>query len=437
MYTTERLSDLDELVLRCRTVQSRDYIAEAVSCYRAGAYRACIVNVWIAIVYDLIDKIRELSISGDPAAKAIIDEFERHQKQIDEGNDQAIKSALEFERNILNTAKEKMQFFDLQQYIDLTRLREDRHRCAHPSFHRIEDPYKPSAEQARMHLRNAILHVLSQQPVQGKAAIDQVISLVSSKYFPKDTDKAKIQLESSELSNPRPSLVKGVVDSLLFGFFNDDSPLKFNGNTISALKASLLLHRDLVEERIRVQINKIFRDVPDDKLIGAIFIALKIPEAWYSLEQASKDKVTTFIRVAPADEAVPMLRYSISKPELNAVSKERILTLNESELSEGVLKYEFGENAVRRAIQLYTGVRSWDAANSIADKIILPLMKYFTKADIEEIIKSPRETGADLLGSHGFNLFLEELKNQEYITKDEVNELLDKYDLSRYRIQDA
>ena len=437
MYIAERLSDLDELIQRCRTPQSREYIAEAVSCYRAGAYRATIVNTWIAIVYDMIDKFRELSIAGDSAAKLQIDTFEKHQKQIDEGSEQAIKSALEFERNILNIAKQEMQFFDQQQYIDLSRLREDRHRCAHPSFHRIEDPYKPSAEQARMHLRNAILHVLSQPPIQGRSAIEQVVSLVASKYFPKEIDKAKIQLQGSEFSNPKSSLVKGVVDALLFGFFNDDSPLKFNTNAISGLKASLLLQRELVEKRIETQINKIFWDVPDDKLIGAAFIALEMPEAWNSLNQASKDKIVNFIRVAPVDEALPILRFAIKKTELKDESGDRILELNESELSDGILKYELAEYATRRAIQLYTHVTNWERANFIAEKVILPLIKHFTKDDIEEILKSPRDNGADLPGSRGFRLFIEALMEQEYISRQELNELLDRHSLSQYKVDDA
>lgn len=48
------LGDLDELVLRCRTEEGRKYITEAVTCYKAGAYRACIVATWVAVVYDLI-----------------------------------------------------------------------------------------------------------------------------------------------------------------------------------------------------------------------------------------------------------------------------------------------------------------------------------------------------------------------------------------------
>jgi len=377
-----------------------------------------------------------LAILGDAAAKALIEDFERHQKQIDEGNDQAIKNALEFERNILSTAKEKMQFFDQQQYIDLCRLREDRHRCAHPSFHRIEDPYKPSAEQARMHLRNAIIHVLSEQPVQGKSAIDQVVSLVSSKYFPKETEKALIQLQSSELSNAKPSMVKGFIDRLLFGFFSDGSPLKFNDNALSALKASLLIHRSLVEDRIKLQVNKVFRDVPDDNLIWAIFLALKIPEVWASLERSSVEKIITYVKVAPVDEVLPMLRFSIQKVELKDATQERIRSLGESDLSEGVLKYEFGQYAVPKAIELYTSANSWDKANRVAQNLILPLIKYFTKDDIEKIIQSPKENGADLIGSHGFSLFLDKLREQDYMSMQEINTLLDKYNLSMYKIEE-
>jgi hypothetical protein len=59
----EQLSDLDELILRCRSDCARDHIREAVLAYKSGAYRASIVATWTAIVFDLIDKIRELSIS--------------------------------------------------------------------------------------------------------------------------------------------------------------------------------------------------------------------------------------------------------------------------------------------------------------------------------------------------------------------------------------
>ncbi len=433
---TETLSDLDELVLKCRTAHAKEYIAEALSCYKAGAYRAAIVSCWIAIVFDLIDKFRELSIAGDGQARNLIDKFERYQSQIDAGNDNGIKSALEFERDILKTAKEDLQLFDHQQFEDLGRLRADRHRCAHPSFQRMEEPYKPSPEQVRMHLRNAIIYVLSQAPVQGRAGIKQVVALVSSEYFPKDVEQAKTQLESSAFIAARPPLVRGVIDALMFGFFEDGNPLKFNSRPIAALKASLLLHRALVEERIGEQIQKIFRNVPDGTIMAAVLLVLEIPEAWAALDQAGRDKVNLFIESGPAKEILPTLKKALNVPELEEKAKERILTLNGAELSEGILKWELGEFAVNRAVQLYTTVRSWTAANSLTDDVILPLMKYFGSDDIERIIRSPRDDNADLPNSTGFAKFIKALKDQDYITIDQINELLQTYDLTQYLIED-
>jgi hypothetical protein len=71
------LGDLDDLVASCRTADARAYVSEAVACYRAGAYRSCIVAVWIATVYDLLDKLMDLALGGDAEAKRITDQLTR------------------------------------------------------------------------------------------------------------------------------------------------------------------------------------------------------------------------------------------------------------------------------------------------------------------------------------------------------------------------
>src|SRR3954451_20548959 len=168
------LGDLDELVLSCRDEEAKSYVAEAVACYRAGAFRACIVSTWIAVVFDLIAKIRELSLGGDAAAKIIIDELTEWQPLIERDDLGAVRRSLELERDIVDIAHDKFAFFDGLQLRDLTRLRDDRNRCAHPTFQGNEQPYLPSSELARTHLVHAVRHVLSQPPVQGKAATAQI-----------------------------------------------------------------------------------------------------------------------------------------------------------------------------------------------------------------------------------------------------------------------
>ncbi|WP_202802036.1 hypothetical protein, partial [Bradyrhizobium liaoningense] len=231
------LGDLDELVLSCRNEEGREYIAEAVACYKAEAYRACIVSTWIAVVYDLLAKVRELALSGDQAAQVIVDDLGKWQPGISRGDQSAIKSSLELERTIANVANDQFGFFEGMQLVDLERLHSDRNRCAHPTYQGTEQPYAPSAELARTHLVHAVRHVLSQAPVQGKAAAEQVIRLVESSFFPIDVEKAKVQLKSAGLDRARDSLVRAIVDKLVFGYLEGTPTLKGRPQTACAVRA--------------------------------------------------------------------------------------------------------------------------------------------------------------------------------------------------------
>ena len=432
MIGIERLSDLDELILRCRTEKAREYISEAVACYRSGAYRASIVNTWIAVVFDLIDKTRELSVAGEKNAEAILKKFETYQQQISEGNSQGINSALEFERNILVTAKDELQFFDVQQLQDLTRLREDRHRCAHPSFQKIEEPYRPSAEQARLHLRNAIIHVLSQPPVQGKAAIEDLIALVSSEYFPTAVPKAITQFKDSHLSRPSDVLIRGITDKLLFGFFENGTSLRFSKRARIAIKALLEMHREIVSDRIKKNLPKIIQKISDKELLFAVFLTLDLDGIWMDLEESSKIKIIQFIENAPAKEMLPSLRLAATNPDLAAIATTRIAGLTSDELGDAITKYDLGAFAIKSAIDRYTTVRSWADANQIAEKIIFPLFTHLSKGDIIKIIRAPKDSSADLIGSNTFRKFIDNVRQSEKFANDELNELLRTANLYSY-----
>lgn len=121
------LVDLDDLVSECPDPRSRKYISEAVQCYKAGAYRSSVVACWIALVFDLVDKIREIGAGGDPAAQQAIAKFDRARQDHD------VRASLEFEKGLLVLARDKFEFLSQIEFIDLSRLADDRNRCAHPS----------------------------------------------------------------------------------------------------------------------------------------------------------------------------------------------------------------------------------------------------------------------------------------------------------------
>ncbi|MEM1394735.1 MAG: hypothetical protein AAGG00_15880 [Cyanobacteria bacterium P01_H01_bin.150] len=58
----EAFIDLDELVVRCRDKQAKQFIKEAIACYKAGAYRTCIVATWNAVVFDFLHKLVSYNI---------------------------------------------------------------------------------------------------------------------------------------------------------------------------------------------------------------------------------------------------------------------------------------------------------------------------------------------------------------------------------------
>jgi hypothetical protein len=157
--TSQGFIDLDELILLCRNDKAKSFIQEAVSCYKAGAYRQVIVATWIALVYDIIHKLQELELAGDANATRILEKYEKIRKAGD------LRGSLDFERTILDVAMKDFELISDIEYIDLARLQEDRNRCAHPAMNANEEIYQPSPELARSHLRNAIEHLLQRPPV--------------------------------------------------------------------------------------------------------------------------------------------------------------------------------------------------------------------------------------------------------------------------------
>ncbi|HGL5790854.1 TPA: hypothetical protein ACKFQQ_001312 [Klebsiella variicola] len=210
------LYELDEQAILCRDPISKKYLVEAISCYKTGAFRSAIVTIWIAIVFDLINKTRELSIAGDKAAEEIINKFD----DLREKND--ISSSLKFERDILSLAKERLEIISHIEYIDLERIQQDRNRCAHPSMLNDNDIFSPSGELVRNHIVVAVQYLLRYPPAQGKAALSKILSEIDSDYFPEKPEEIKTTLNKTPLFRARETLIKSVIIVLIKNTLKDE-----------------------------------------------------------------------------------------------------------------------------------------------------------------------------------------------------------------------
>lgn len=382
----ERLADLDELILRCRTVEAREHVSEAVASYRGGAFRAAIVMSWIAVVFDLIDKVRELGIAGEPAAAALMVTFENYQEQIHAGAAAATKQALEFERNLLTRVSTDLSLLDALQLSDLERLREDRHRSAHPSFNRTGEAFKPTAELARLHLRNAITHVLSQPPVQGKAVLATLRALVVSDYFPTDVARARIQLAGAGLTHATEALVKGFVDLLVFGYVTIDGDLHQLPQVLTALTATLDLHRGVAEPRSAVQARKVVRTANDEQLPTAVGFVAAWPAAWAHLEAVERDKIIAFIAATDYEDLEDCIPGLAGIADLHAPLQERLRQLDTTQLETLIQTDGLPGFVADAAIARYLASTSYNAARVRRRRLIMPLLDHLNADHVIAVV---------------------------------------------------
>ncbi|MDM0003879.1 hypothetical protein QTI51_04150 [Variovorax sp. J22G73] len=289
------LSDLDELILKCPDPQSRAYIKEAIICYKNGAYRSAIVSTWIAICFDLIDKIRSLAEAGDGEAIKLNEQYDK----IVASND--IVEALKFEKTLLDAAKDKLEFFSSLEYTDLKRISEDRNRCAHPSKDRDALAFAPTSELARLHIVNAAHHVLTQPPAQGKATLERLATDLQSAAFPAKPDEVRKILENGPLGRPRKALLRNYIILVLKNHLDLGAKFKTRGRMARVLTALVEIHPQQSREVLTAEVKKFINSADDESLTRIIRLAIH-QEIWPLLEDTARIKLTSYVENIPSDK---------------------------------------------------------------------------------------------------------------------------------------
>lgn len=422
---SEQLADLDELVLRCRNKVAKGYIKEAVRSYKAGAYRAAIVTTWIAIVFDYLDKLRELEISGHKDAKKELEEFEQHRKAND------VKKSLDFERELLYNAKDRYEFLSPYEHMDLSRLMEDRHRCAHPSMNSVEEVYKPTAEMARLHIRNAITSMLQNPPVQGKAALDSIMKDLESDYFPTSSQDAQKVLKSGPLGKPRDSLVRNFTIVLLKYLMLEDLSDKAHAQACAAMNALKELHTELSTNALKEKLSDIVNGVSDDRYYVVVKFLALIPDTWQFLDDGAKAKIESYAETMEGSQVIKGFGYALRLTEIKERVEGRIPTLTDEELIEVVrtFSYELPELLADRVLERYAGATSWNEANFLANRLVLPSINLLDRQHLELLFTAGQDNG-EVKYSHQYNEILKAIVNSGELSDVEFAELMNRHELA-------
>jgi hypothetical protein len=205
---SDALHSLDTLLLTVRDLESKRLAQEAVTAYHAGAYRAAILSIWVAVCADIISKLKELATGGEAAAVLEVNNLEQWIKTKD------LKHLQQFENGVVELARDKFEMLLPHEQVDLARLRDDRHLCAHPAFISDDALSSPSPELARAHIVHAILHLLSRPPIQGKQLIARYDRDLMGGSFPEKPAEIETVLRQNYLTSAKLGSVVSFIKAL-------------------------------------------------------------------------------------------------------------------------------------------------------------------------------------------------------------------------------
>lgn len=408
-----RLSDLDELALTVRDRIARSYILEAIDAYRGGAYRSSIVSIWIAVSFDIISKIRELSNQGDQMAQKFIADL-----------DQAIagkhiRQLQNIEEDILKTATVDFEFLSDQERIDLARLKDDRNLCAHPAFVGEEMLFEPEPERVRMHIVHVVKHLLQHRPVQGKSAVARIIRDIKTDSFPITFDEACVFLNSRYLNRAKKSLIENLILLLLKALLRgdlSDLPLRYSRQMILTLQAISNRHPDIYEERMKTKLSTIVESLEEGRFPNVFRLLGSDPRCWNWLDESTKIHIKAAIQASIIDASIRNSVFeAISVNDLKSIIIERFKYLP-PDVQMSVIRATPQPEFAAQAIALYSSASSYRGAEVLGASLIRPMANCFSVADVQKILKVV-EDNDQIYAASGTPAILNELfeKTKQYL----------------------
>lgn len=383
-----QLSDLDELNKRTRSISSRSHLNEAIISYRAGAFRASIITTWVSVCVDIIEKIRELSVSDDNAAKEI-------ERRLDSIQPTDVKGMLDFENNILTVACEELELISHIEKSHLERLKKDRNICAHPTFSTDRDQFNPLPESTRSYIVQAANYLLINTPIKGKVVLENLFELASSESFPLEEDKAFTILSSDRyLGRVKPSTVRNLVIIFLKRLFKDEEAIDQDHflKICAALGAISRLYNDVYTSTLEEKFNQILASASDN-LLKRLFMFLPIrSESNNKLEDAIKVRLEGIVSTLTTHEIIDYKAIDILSimPELQTP-----LELNIAEMGDAGVKKLCKEYpsiiTLASAIEIFVNSGSFASAYSNGVNYLIPHANYIRNDDLELLLKGVSE----------------------------------------------
>lgn len=373
--------DLDLFLTKIRNPKSRIYFVDAVRSYKAGALRGAITSAWVAVVYDLIAKYRELSAMDDRAAAAFIGSWDKATRANN------ISEQLKLEARILDDATGNTQVINPIARKHLERLREDRHLCAHPAFSAEADLFQPSPELVRLHLFNAVDLVLSQEPLQGKAILEVYNADVQSAGFPTEHDRIIDYVEQRYLTRVRDQNICNfgmvLAKSLLNGVPENWEPLQ------RKIIASLVAVRDRAEAAwpdIRQRIVGLIDNLDPSSRPRAIAFIATFPDSWSQLQEATRTALQMTIRnTDPANFNDYRMLAGLRFPQFRKELLRLVEDLDADKLTAAIAAQPHAD-LWPKAVLIYQGSITYRMSENNFRNLIMPFARHLSSQKFDRLL---------------------------------------------------
>lgn len=398
--------DLDILLTRIRHPQSKVYFLDAVKAYKAGALRGALTSAWVALVYDLIAKYRELSAIGDAAATTFLLSWDNATNSGD------IPKLLQLEGTILQDATVNTQVVNRIARTHLDRLREDRHLCAHPAFSAAADLFEPSPELVRLHLVNAVDLVLSQEPLQGKAIFDLYDVDVQSPGFPTAHERILDYVEQRYLARVRTQNVHN------FGVVLAKSILKGVPPQWEALHRKIIPSLVAVRERaghawqdISLAIIRLIDNLEPHNRHRAIAFIAAFPDFWQQLQDATRTALLATIENAdPAAITNYRVLTGVSVPQFRAALLALIADFTRQQLADAIASQPLAD-LWPKAVEKYRDSGSWRGSEANFLDLITPFAGSLSQQQFDQLLDAVMANGQNWDAAETDALLLAMLRN--------------------------
>ena len=206
------LHDMEELISSIEDNQIKDYMKEAMSCYMANAYRACIVLTYLALFDDIVKKLGELGRVNKKAKKI-------HDDAQNEINEQDVYENFLIDQLSSNSLLPRLD----TNFLDI--IRRLRNKSAHPSGH------SASAEEARFVFYESINRFLSKPILTTTQLVDNILARLDDQYlFPSENITKISTIVKKETSNLHNETYPYLINKLLDKYMSSSTQIKKNSS---------------------------------------------------------------------------------------------------------------------------------------------------------------------------------------------------------------